>query len=252
MIIKLHLLGTAAVALDDIGHDTRCKGIGMILRTLIALIGSRFKNWHFVLLLDLARQLRNMSMVSRAVGHLESGYQVALGINGHLRIVTHAEAFVGLHQARVWIGKRYLLITALLQQLSITLIALFALLALFKLMLQFLLRQFTTLFGIVFIKLPQVAVDVLVKSGYTVIQLVQREVPVLGVDSLELAAVNRDKTLGEQVLAKAETVEFPECLLNGLLVVLAEVGYRAEVRSKLTQKPHHLDVYQALTGKLAR
>ena len=68
-------------------------------------------------------------------------------------------------------------------------------------MLQFLLRQFTSLFGIVFIELSQVAVDVLVKSGYTVIQLVQRKVPVLGVDSLELATVNRDKTLGEQVLA---------------------------------------------------
>ena len=98
----------------------------------------------------------------------------------------------------------------------------------------------------------QIAVDVLVKSGYTVVQLVQREVPILGVDSLELAAVNRNKTLVEQVLAKAETVEFLECLLDGLLVVLAEVGYCAEVRSKLTQKPHHLDVYQALPGKLAR
>ena len=61
-------------------------------------------------------------------------------------------------------------------------------------MLQLLLRQFTPLFGIVFIELSQVAVDVLIKPGYSVVQLVQREVPVLGIDSLELATVNRDKT----------------------------------------------------------
>ena len=94
--------------------------------------------------------------------------------------------------------------------------------------------------------------DVLVKSGYTVVQLVQREVPVFGVDSFELAAVNRDIALGEKVLTIAKTVEFLECFLDSSLVVLAEVGYRAEIRSEFAQKPHHLDVYQALPGKLAR
>jgi hypothetical protein len=93
--------------------------------------------------------------------------------------------------------------------------------------------------------------DVLVKSGYTVVQLVQREVPVFGVDSFELAAVNRDIALGEKVLTIAKTVEFLECFLDSSLVVLAEVGYRAKVWGKLTEKPHHLYVYQALTGQFS-
>ena len=133
-------------------------------------------------------------MVRRTIGHIKACYHMALCIHSHLSIITYTEALVGLHQLSIRICQRNLLLTCLLQLFTITLIALLALLAFFKLMLQFLLRQFTSLFCIIFIKLSQVAFDILVKSGYTVIQLVQREVPVLGVDSLELATVNRDKT----------------------------------------------------------
>ena len=43
-----------------------------------------------------------------------------------------------------------------------------------------------------------------------VIELVESEVPVLGIDCLELAAVNGDEGLGEQLHLKAETVELAE------------------------------------------
>ena len=92
----------------------------------------------------------------------------------------------------------------------------------------------------------------LVETGYAVVKLVEREVPVLRIDGLELAAVDGDEALGEQFLAVAETVELPERPLNGLLVVLAEVGYRAEVGGEPVQQPHDLDVDAALTGQLAR
>lgn len=93
--------------------------------------------------------------------------------------------------------------------------------------------------------------DVLVKTSYAVIKLIEGKIPVLRIDSFELAAVNRDKALGEKVLTIAKTVELLECFLDSSLVVLAEVGYRAKVWGKLTEKLHHLYVYQALTGQFS-
>ena len=84
-----------------------------------------------------------------------------------------------------------------------------------------------------------------------VIELVESEVPVLGIDCLELAAVNGDEGLGEKLHLKAETVELAEYRLDWLDVELAEIGNGPEIRLQLAKKPHYLDVDLALTLKLA-
>src|SRR5476649_2714335 len=55
------------------------------------------------------------------------------------------------------------------------------------------------------------------------------EVPIPRVDSLELAAVNRNARFAEQFKAAAQHHELAAHLADGLTIVLAEVGYRLEV-----------------------
>ena len=72
------------------------------------------------------------------------------------------------------------------------------------------------------------------------------EVPVPRVDGLELAAVDRNARLAEQLKAPAQHHELAADLADGLAIVLAEVGYRLEVRHQAAGQPDQLDIALAL------
>ena len=66
------------------------------------------------------------------------------------------------------------------------------------------------------------------------------------VDGLELAAIDRNARLAEQLKASSQHHELAADLADGLAIVLAEIGYRLEVRHQTPGQPHQLDVALAL------
>jgi hypothetical protein len=59
------------------------------------------------------------------------------------------------------------------------------------------------------------------------------KVPVAVIDSLELAAINGDKLLREQVKIPAQQHELPTDVSYADAIVIAEVGNRLEVRTNV-------------------
>src|SRR5947209_5386969 len=72
------------------------------------------------------------------------------------------------------------------------------------------------------------------------------EVTVPRVDGLELAAVDRNACLAQQLKTSAQHHELTADLVDGLAVILAEVGYRLEIRHQAAGQPYQLDVTLAL------
>src|SRR3981081_3604557 len=72
--------------------------------------------------------------------------------------------------------------------------------------------------------------------------LALRKVPVSRVDGFELAAVDRNARLAEQFKASAQHHELTADLTDGRTVILAEIGYRLEIRHQAAGQPNQLDV----------
>src|SRR5574344_38061 len=129
VVVKLDLLRTSAITLDDVRYDTICQCVSMILRALVAFVCSCFKNRHVVISLYLRSNAGYLTVVSRIGGYLKTSYHVALGINSSLHIVAYTETLVGFHQSGIGIGKRNLAFATLLKLISVALVALLSLLA---------------------------------------------------------------------------------------------------------------------------
>jgi hypothetical protein len=72
--------------------------------------------------------------------------------------------------------------------------------------------------------------------------LVERESAVAAVDRLELAAVDGDDGVGEQLEVAAQADEAAADISDAGSIVVAEVGDGLEVRSEPAGEPHQLDV----------
>src|ERR1700720_3099714 len=164
--------------------------------------------------------------------------EMMFGVDGTLHIVTDhpaASAARG-HRASIGIGQRDLLVLGL-HHLSVHRVqALYLLAQRRKLLVEPGDLGFRYRFP-----LAIGAVELREISGYALVNLRQpplhlglREVPVPRVDSLELAAVDRNARLAEQFKAPAQHHELTADPADGLAVVLPEVGYRLEVRHQAT------------------
>src|SRR5258708_37267254 len=181
--------------------------------------------------------------------------EMMLGIHGTLHIVCDESgaSAAGGHGARIGIRKRYLLVLGL-HHLSVQDVQTLYLLAQrCNLLIESrdlgLRYRFPRPIG--GIKLREVASNALINLRQPPLHLGLREVPVPRVDSLELAAVDRNARLAEQFKAPAQHHELTADPADGLAVVLAEIGYRLEVRHQATSQPHQLDVALALTLQAA-
>jgi hypothetical protein len=96
------------------------------------------------------------------------------------------------------------------------------------------------------VELREVTGNALVNLRQPPLHLGLGEVPVPRADGLELAAVDRDARLPEQLKAPAQHHELTAHLTDGLAVVLAEVSYRLEVWHQAASQPNQLDVALAL------
>src|SRR6202171_3843263 len=172
------------------------------------------------------------------------------GIDGTLHIVTDHPAASPTrgHRARIGIGQRDLFVFGL-HHLGVQLVQPLYLLAqrhnlLVKPRDLGLRHRFPLAIGT--IKLREVAGDALVNLRQPPLHLGLRKVPVPRVDGFELAAVDRNTRLAEQLKAPAQHHELTADLADGLAVVLAEIGYRLEVRHQAAGQPYQLDVALAL------
>src|ERR1700682_5491712 len=177
------------------------------------------------------------------------------GIDGTLHIVTDHPAASPTrgHRARIGIGQRDLFVFGL-HHLGVQLVqALYLLAQRHNLLVEprdlGLRHRFPLATGT--IKLREVAGDALVDLRQPPLHLGLREVPVSRVDGLELAAVDRNARLAEQLEAPAQHHELTADFADGLAVVLAKIGYRLEVRHQAAGQPHQLDVALALALQAA-
>ena len=139
-------------------------------------------------------------MVSRVVGDLEAGNEMALRINCYLGVEAYTEALVLLHQPCIRISQGNLLLSAFLNLAAVAFVLLLALLCHLKLVLKLLARKDTAAVLLIhLIELAEVLGNMGIEALDAVIELVECEVAVLGVDCLELATVNGDEGLGEKL-----------------------------------------------------
>src|SRR3982074_388871 len=96
------------------------------------------------------------------------------------------------------------------------------------------------------IKLREVAGNALVDLLQAPLHLGLRKVPVSRINRFELATVDRDARLAEQLKAPAQHHERTADLADSLTIVLPEIGYRLEIRHQATGQPDQLDVALAL------
>src|ERR1700686_4301903 len=176
--------------------------------------------------------------------------EMMLGVDGTLYIIADhpAASATGGHRARIGIGKRDLLVLGL-HHLSVQCVqALYLLAQRCNLLVEpgDLGRRYRFALAIGAIKLREVAGNTLVNLLQPPLHLGLRKVPVSRVDGFELAAIDRNARLAEQLKAAAKHHELTADLTDGRAVVLSEIGYRLEIRHQAAGQPNQLDVALAL------
>src|SRR3954454_21821612 len=163
-----------------------------------------------------------------------SNNEMMLGVDGTLNIVPHhpaASATCG-HRASIGVSQGYLLVLGL-HHLSVqTVQALYLLTQRRNLLVEpgdlGLRYRFPLTIGAV--ELREISGNALVDLRQPPLHLGLREVPVPRVDGLELAAVDRNARLAEQLKASAQRRELTADHADGLTIVFPEFGYRLEIR----------------------
>src|SRR6195256_2876698 len=172
------------------------------------------------------------------------------GVDGTLNIVPNHPATSATcgHRASIAVGQRYLLVLGLHHQGVQSVQALNLLTQRRNLLVEpgdlGLRYRFPLTIGAV--ELREISGNALVDLRQPPLHLGLREVPVPRVDGLELAAVDRNARLAEQLKASAQHHELTADHADGLAIVFPEVGYGLEVRHQAAGQPNQLDVALAL------
>jgi hypothetical protein len=97
--------------------------------------------------------------------------------------------------------------------------------------------------------LVQIARDTLLDLRHSPLHFGAREILVPMIDCLELAAVDRDASFGEEAHGAAEHNKPAADLADGQAIVLAEIGDRLVIGNKPSRQPHDLYVAPGLALK---
>src|SRR5450631_2080190 len=177
--------------------------------------------------------------------------EMMLGVDGTLHIVPDhpAASATCCHRASIGISQGYLLVLGLHHQGVQTVQALNLLTQRRNLLVEpgdLGLRHRFAL-AISAVELREITGNTLVNLRQPPLHLGLGEVPIPRVDGLELAAVDRNTCFAEQLKAAAQHHELTADLADRLAIVLAEVGYRLEVRHQAAGQPNQLNVALALS-----
>src|SRR6476646_10121513 len=149
-----------------------------------------------------------MAMVRTNIGHLMGNYEMVLGVDGTLYIVTDhpAASTAGSHRASIGISQRYLLVLGL-HHLSIqTVQALYLLAQRCNLLVEPGDLGFRHRFPLAIstVELREITGNALVNLRQPALHLGLGEVPISRVDGLELATVDRNARFAQQLKAAAQ------------------------------------------------
>jgi hypothetical protein len=99
--------------------------------------------------------------------------------------------------------------------------------------------------------LREIALDAFVDLLQASLHFGLGEVPIPGIDRLELAAIDRNARVAQQIEAPAQRHELTADFADRLAIVLAKVGDRFEVGRQAASQPDQLDVALAFPFKAA-
>ncbi|SKY84766.1 Uncharacterised protein [Mycobacteroides abscessus subsp. massiliense] len=197
-------------------------------------------------LLRPSRHLRELGAVAADIGHLMGDDQVVPGIDRSLHVVADDAGALaaGRHRPRIRVGQRNLRLGGGLNHCLHRLELLHLRPQRRNLLPQprRLRLRHLALLPVGGIHGRQVARDAGLDLLDPALQLGRGVVPVAVVHRLELAAVDRDHGLGEQLQPPAQQHELPAGRLDCRSVVAAEVGDGLEVRHQPAGQPHQLQV----------
>src|ERR1700686_904778 len=101
------------------------------------------------------------------------------------------------------------------------------------------------------IKLREIALDAFVDLLQAPLHLGLSEVPIPRVDRLELAAIDRNARVTQQIDAVAKRHKLAADFADRLAIVLAKIGDRLEIRRQAARQPDEFDVALAFPLKTA-
>jgi hypothetical protein len=190
---------------------------------------------------------RKLCPIRAAVRHLVRHDQMMLGIDRDLHIVAHhtRAAAACRHRATVGICERDLLVGRGEHLFLVSLKLPHFVFQLRKLLFEprrLRYKRLRWLLPVGRVKLAQISRHALLKLRTPPLHLRAREVLVVVVDCLELAAVDGDARRGEKTHLAAELDKARAHLAKGATIVLAKIGNRLVVRDQPTQQPHDFDV----------
>ena len=185
-----------------------------------------------------------LRLICHRLGHCMFPAQFVLLIDGHWPIVTNHAAVSPRGLATVGIRQGTLLCSALLPWLLVALVPLLALLPRRQLLLPRCRRgpPERGFLGILTVEWLKVRRDLRVALLDQPYARAPAEVPLLPIDGLKLAPVNRDQLSSTPVACFAQQRKLPAALLNGGAIVPAEGGDGLDVRSPLAQQPHQVQM----------
>jgi hypothetical protein len=99
--------------------------------------------------------------------------------------------------------------------------------------------------------LREIALDAFVDLLQASLHFGLGEVPIPGIDRLELAAIDRNARVAQQIEAPTQRHELTADFADRLAIVLAKVGDRFEVGRQAASQPDQLDVALAFPFKAA-
>src|SRR5450631_1981653 len=180
---------------------------------------------------------------------------MVLCIDSRLDIVTHDSAAPAArgHRARIGVRQRNLLVFRL-HHLAIQCVQTLDLLAQGRNLLvepRDLGLWHGGLLAIRGVKLREIALDAFVDLLQASLHFGLREVPIPGIDRLELAAIDRNARVAQQIDAATKRNKLTADFAERLATVLAKVGNCLEIRRKTARQPYEFDVALAFPLKAA-
>ena len=189
----------------------------------------------------------HQTMIRRLICHLEVTNEMTLRIDSRLNVIGYCKAIFVFHKLCIRISKRKLGQPVILHVLSVFLVLCESFLCFLELSLNLFLgncsifKIFVPLISI--FDLSQILGTMGIQPADSIVQFIGSEISILGIECLDLAAIDSDKTslYGTDDLF----IELVKYLWKDLDVLFPKIRYGSEIRRKSAKKPPHFNIQAA-------